>query len=146
MYICYIIALYYHILKLHWFFFFQFNNEWPSRVAPLVRFPTLAEMTARERHAFDMYMNDLSKWNPCSSQIPHDLFVPNRPSTHDCLPSLFKYVGCRTFYQGVPSTLPENLLLLIFFSCRTTCPPCSQRRFQYAKCITNAAHLHRTQR
>ena len=40
-------------------FFFQFLNEWPSRVAPLARLPAVAEMTPRERHALDVYLDDV---------------------------------------------------------------------------------------
>ena len=40
-------------------FFFQFLNEWPSRVAPLARLPIVAEMTPRERHALDVYLADV---------------------------------------------------------------------------------------
>ena len=32
-------------------FFLPFLNEWPSRVAPFVRLPPVAEMTPRDKHA-----------------------------------------------------------------------------------------------
>ena len=40
-------------------FFFQFLNEWSSRVASLARLPAVAKMTPRERHALDVYLGDV---------------------------------------------------------------------------------------
>ena len=41
------------------FLFLQFVAEFPSRLAPLLRIPSLVQMTPRERHAADMYMDEL---------------------------------------------------------------------------------------
>ena len=37
----------------------QFANEFPSRVAPLLRMPTIVDMTPRERQTVDLYMEEV---------------------------------------------------------------------------------------
>ena len=41
------------------FFLLQFLNEWPSRVAPLLRLPPVTDMSSRERQAVDLYIDDV---------------------------------------------------------------------------------------
>ena len=55
-------------------FFLQFLNEWPSRVAPLVRLPPVAEMTPLETHALDVYVSGIrdlfAKWKAFKGHGP----------------------------------------------------------------------------
>ena len=41
------------------FFLLQFVNEWPSRVALLLRLPLVAGMSLRERQVVDLYIDDI---------------------------------------------------------------------------------------
>ena len=41
------------------FAFFFVSNEWPSRVASLLRLPPVAEMSPQERQAVDLYVDDV---------------------------------------------------------------------------------------
>ena len=41
--------------------FLQFAAEFPSRLAPLLRMPSIVQMTPRERHAVDMYLDELGE-------------------------------------------------------------------------------------
>ena len=41
------------------FFFLQFPNEFPSRIAPLLRMPTFVDMSPQERQAADLYIGEV---------------------------------------------------------------------------------------
>ena len=56
MYLSYLNAVYY---PADTFFLLQFANEWPSRVAPLLRLPPAVDMSPRRRQAVDLYIDDI---------------------------------------------------------------------------------------
>ena len=47
------------IILLTPFFLLKFVNEWPSRVAPLLRLPPVVDMSPRERQSVDLYIDDI---------------------------------------------------------------------------------------
>ena len=54
--------------------FLQFANELPSRLAPLIRMPAIADMTPREGQTTDVYMEEVrnlfAEWQAFTEHNP----------------------------------------------------------------------------
>ena len=62
------------VILLKLFFSLQFANEFPSRIAPLLRMPVVVDMSPRERQAADLYIDEVRElfadWQASKGQDP----------------------------------------------------------------------------